>query len=534
MSSKNSFLKGAAVLVAANFIVKFIGVIYKIPLGNLIAGDGMAYFSAAFEIYQLLLAFSTAGLPVAVSKMVSESYALGRYSEVNKIFKVALATFVGVGLFGSFIMYCGAGFFSELIEMPMAKLSIQVLSPAVFFFSIVAIYRGYFQGMQNMNPTALTQILEAVFKLFIGIGLTIVVINLGFSSEVQSATAIFGTTFSTIIAATLLILIYRSKLNREKVINNELLGGEIRTSKRIVSDLIKIVIPVTIGSLVVNLTGFLDLFLIMNRLVASGVSEQVAEFAYGSYKGYAYTLFNLPPSIIASVNVTLIPIISAAFAVGDREKLQYIINKALKVIIIFTLPCAVGLMSIPGPILTMLYPTKPDEVAIATPLLLLLGLATLWTTLSSLTTVMLQAAGKINLPIISIIVGGVIKLISNYILIGNPNIGIIGATISTNLCYFVMLIINMHNIKKYTQTKISLVDSFARPILSAVLMGVATITSFKLLNNVLSLSNSVSTVITIGVAAVVYLFLIIFTGAITKEDLNLIPGGSKLSRLIRR
>ena len=532
MSNKNSFIKGAVILVAANFIVKFIGVIYKIPLGNLIGGEGMAYFGASFEIYQMLLAFSTAGLPVAVSKMVSESYALERYSEVNKIFKVSMLTFVGVGILGSVLMFYGAGFFARITELPLAEMSIKALAPAVFFFSIVAIFRGYFQGMQNMNPTALTQIVEAVCKLVIGIGLTVIMLNLGYDSEYLSASAILGTTISTVIAALLLVLIYNSKLNRKKVSVLNRKGGDVRTSKRIVYDLIRIVIPVTLGSLVVNLTGFLDLFLIMNRLGDAGISDSMANFMYGSYKGYAYTLFNLAPSIIASVNVTLIPIISSAFALNDKEKMQGIINKAMKIIVIFALPCAVGLTVLPQPILMLLYPTKPEEVAIATPLLMGLGIATLWTTLASLTTAMLQASGKVNLPIVSIAIGGTIKIVANYILIGIPNIGIFGAVISTNLCYLVIMILNISNIKKYTQTKISFKSTFAKPVFASILMGIATILSHNLLSAILP--TSVATIFSIIIAGIVYLVLIISIGAITESDLSLIPGGSKLSRLIKK
>lgn len=534
MSNNKSFVKGAFVLVIANFIVKSIGVIYKIPLGNLISGDGMAYFSAAFDIYLLLLAFSTSGLPVAVSKMVSESLALKRYSEVNKILKVSLITFVGIGLIGSLLMYCGAGFFAEMVGMPLAKISIQCLAPAVFSFSIVAIFRGYFQGMQNMNPTALTQVLEALTKLIIGIGLTKLLLWDGFSSEYLSAGAITGTTVSTFVAMFLLIMIYFSKINKKRVKKFEKLGGTCRSSKEIVSDLIKIVIPITIGSLVINLTGFLDLLLIMNRLTAVGMPVVEAEFAYGSYKGYAYTIYNLPPSIIASINVTLIPVISSAYALKDYEKLQFIINKAMKIISIFVLPCAVGLMILPGPILKLLYTSKVSEVAIATPLLAILGFATIWTTLASLTTVILQATGKINLPIFAMFIGCLVEIISNFILFSFPEIGITGAPISTNLCYITIFSINLYNIKKHTKLNFNIQDIAVGPIVSAFCMGTITFITYKLLNFIPFVSGNFATIIAIIASAVSYFLFIVKLGTITKQDLELIPGGNKLSRFIKK
>lgn len=527
MSNKNAVFKGAIVLVIANFIVKFIGVIYKIPLGNLIAGDGMAYFSAAFEIYSLLLAVSTAGLPVAISKMVAESYALKRYSEVNKIFKVSIITFICVGIVGFIIMYKGSSFFASLIKMPLAELSIKALSPSIFFFCIISVYRGYFQGQNNMNPTAFTQIVEAVTKLVVGIGLTIILLNDGFSSEYLSASAILGTTISTIIATLILALIFNSKINKKRMARNKLRGGDCRTSKELLVDIIKIVIPITIGSLVGNLTGFLDLFLIMDRLVLTGVSSEVAEFAFGAYKGYAFTLFNLPVSIIASVNVTLIPLISAAYALSDRERLQYIIDKSLKIVVLFALPCAVGLMTIPNQILTTLYPSKFEEVAVATPLLASLSFALIWVTLSSLTTVILQSTGKMNLPIVSIIIGSFIKISSSYVLIGIKSIGILGATISTSLCYLSILIINSYYIRKYTNAKINIIDSLCRPIIASISMGIVTFFTYKLLILVPFINVSIATILTIAISGVAYIAFVILTKSVTKEDIDLIVSRKK-------
>lgn len=532
MTKKNSFFKGAVLLVAANFIVKFIGLIYKIPIGNLLGGEGMGYFGAAFEVYQMLLAFSTAGLPIAVSKMVSESYALERYKEVNKIFKVSMISFIGIGFIGFLLMFFGASTFANMTEMPLAKYSIMALSPAVFFFSIIAILRGYFQGLQNMIPTAITQILEALTKLIVGIGLTILLLNLNFATEYLSAAAIMGTTISTVVAATLLIVIYNKKSNRNFVISLNEKGGQCRSFDKICKELIKIAVPVTIGSFVVNLTGFLDLFLIMNRLIASGVSDETAQFMYGSYKGYTHTLYNLPISIIASINVTLIPIMSSAYALKDHEKLASITNKAFKVITIFALPCAIGFIVLPNEILTLLYPSKLEEVAIAGPLLRGLGVATIWTSLASLATPMLQAVGKVNLPILSILIGGVVKLIANYILIGIPSIGINGAVIATNLCYFTIMVINMYNLVRHTSIKINVREMVIRPVISALCMGVVAFFVNILLSSVLK--SSIATILTIGISGVSYFVFILVFGAINKSDLALIPFGSKLSKLVRR
>lgn len=532
MSNNNSFVKGAVVLVAANFIVKLIGLIYKIPLTNLIGAYGMNFFNSAYEVYLMLIAFSTAGLPIAVSKMVSESHALGRYSEINKIIKAALISFGTIGLLSTFLMFFGAQGFADMINSPLTVYSIAALAPAVVFFSVVAILRGYFQGLQNMKPTAITQVCEALTKVSVGILLAVITLNLGLGVEIVSAAAIFGIVISVLVACVMLICIYNSKTNKEKIAQFKALGGQERDNKKIIKDLIIIAIPVTLGAFVVNLTGFLDLFLIKNRLADIGYTIIEADTLYGAYRSYAHTVYNLPISIMATVNVTIVPVIASAFALKDFARLEEIINKAIKVIIILALPCAVGLFVLPGQILSLLFPSQPQDIIMATPLLRMLSTAVVFTGLSSMLTSILQATGKVNLPIVSVFFGGLVKLTFNYILIGNPNIGINGGPISTNLCYITILTMNLFFIKKHTNAKIAFKTSVVKPVISALLMGVIAYLSYDILNKFAP--NSISLVVTIVLSGLSYCVLILVTGAIDDTDFDFIPGGNKLKKLMKK
>jgi len=527
-------LKGAFILVLANFIVKFIGVIYKIPLTNLIGGYGMGFFNSAFEIHQMLLAFSTAGLPVAVSKMVSESNALGRHDEVQKIFRVVLVSFSVIGILFTALMFFGAPGFSHLIKSDLTKYSIMALAPSIFFYAIISIFRGYFQGHENMVPTASTQVIEAIFKLFVGISLAYYLIKIGMGMEHVSAGAIFGTTAGTIVAAIILIAIYFSPKNRRKraELRERDLTGECRSSKKIFTDLIKIVVPVTAGSLVVNLTGFLDLFLIMSRLGDIGFSEAAATTIYGTYKSCAQTLFNLPPSIITSINVSVIPAVAAAFVLGNRDRLQHIIGTALRVVSLFAIPCAVALCVFADPILHLLFPrVAAEEIAIATPLLRIMGIASLWASVSGLSTAALQAVGRVKLPVLSMAIGGCIKLAANYFLVGTPSIGITGAPIGTNLCYLAIMIINLTFLYKTTNVSINIKSFVIKPIISAAVMGALALVIRYFLAQIMP--SSIATIIMLLLAIVIYFAVLMLVGGLRAEDIAMVPGGRRIIKLLR-
>ena len=528
-SKTKSVVKGALLLVLANIVVKAIGVFYKIPLGNILGEEGMGYFSSAFEIHQLLLAISTAGLPVALSKMISESYALGRYNEIRRIHKTTLIGFLIVGIATTLLMYFGAGAFSSMISSSLAIYSIKALAPSVFFVVIVSIFRGYFQGLQMMTPTASTQVVEAVIKLAVGIALALFLADLGYGQEILSAGAIFGVTVSTLCAAIILMIIYALSKQRKLINSMPCEDKTARSSKRILIDIIKIAVPVTAGSMVVNLTGFLDLFLIMSRLIQGGMTETAATALYGTYKGFAQTIFNLPPSIITSINVSIIPAIAAATTLKNFSRRKHLIESSLKIVILLSVPFAIGISMFSSPILAILYPMQPQAAQMAAPLLSVLGIATITVSVASLTTAVMQGMGKVVVPVLNLLVGGSIKLLCNYFLVGIPSIGIYGAPFGTNLCYLATMILNLYFLSKYLDTRFNIYKIFIKPLFAGAIMGVSAYFVNKLL--LMYMDTRLAFLLVVVFCVVIYAVLVFALRIVEREDILSMPLGKKLVRL---
>lgn len=535
--SEGTLYKGAFLLLVANFFVKIIGILYKVPLTNMVGTYCMGFFNQAFEVQQVFLSFSTAGLPVALSKMVSESNSLGRFRETRKIFRVVLTTFAIVGLVGSLLMFFGSSLFANMIETPLTKYSLMALAPAMLFLSLTASIRGFFQGHNRMEPTAITQVIEAVVKVGLGIGLAYLFMKSGLNAEYVSAGAIFGTTFSTLTATLLmasLFVFFAKRLEPYKAVHAS--GVQVddtcRSTWQILKYAIGIIVPITIGSIVVNLTSFLDLFLIMRRLGDIGLSSETATSVYGAYKSCAQTLFNLPPSIITSVNLSFIPAASAAFVRRNTKGLNNICTKAVKLVMIFAVPCSVGLMVFAKPILTLFYPSIPEDVALATPLLRILGFASLFVSIASLLTALLQAVGKMKLPLVSMAAGGAVKLVINYILVGIPAIGITGAPVGTALCYVVMAAMNIWFLRKYSGVQPNLLRSIIKPLMAAVAMGGAGYLLYWLLEK--AVGTNVSIIISLIFCVCIYFVVLLLIGGITPSDVAGLPGGKKLSIIVAK
>ncbi len=526
----NSIATGATILVAANFIVKIIGVIYKIPLANILDEKGNAYLGSAYEIYQLMLSIFASGGALAVSKMVSESMARQRYSEVRKFIRLMMIMFIVMGTLGTMIMFLGSGVFSQYVSDPDSRYCMMVLSPALLFLSISCVFRGYFQGLQNMKPTAISQVVEATFKLAIGIGLGAFLVRAGVDAKFVAAGAISGTSISTVIGASLLAILYFLPFNRQQLRSLKERGGEERSTGKLLRTFWRIAIPLAASALVVNLTGTLDLFLIYDRLQASGLDTEAATIAYGGYKGYAQTLFNLPPSIISSLNISILPALSAALVRKDRARVQSVASRALKLVIVLALPCAVGLSVLAGPIQRMLFPNQLDGIPAVTPLLRLLGIASFWACLSTVTTVLLQSAGKMRIPVYSLIVGGVIKLTTNYFLI--PVIGMAGAPIGTILCYLVIFFINIYSFRRTVPIRLHIVKMSVRPAISCLVMALAGLASQTALTSVLG--DRLATLVAILVSALVYGLLMLLMGGINADDVHHLPKGRTIARLLTK
>lgn len=527
-SKKQTFLQGAMVLIFANAVVKVIGAIFKIPLTNLIGDDGMGLFTVAYNLYTFMFVLSTAGLPVAVSKMVAEANALGRPKEVRRIVEIAFITFVTIGAVASLIMFFGAGAFVNFIKNDMAYKAVLAISPAVFFVAISSTFRGYYQGMSNMYPTAISQVIESVFKLVAGFGLAYIAIRANLGLEWAAAGAIGGVTIGTVFSA--LYLILKRKKGRVRD-NDAVLSTKARSRKKLLFNLIRIVVPVTIGASVLSLTNFIDMAVVMNRLQDVGYSAKEANRLYGAYSSMAVTLFNLPQTLITALSISIIPAISAAFAQKNYRLGAKTIESSTRITVMMALPCAAGLTVLSGPILSLLFYKQPRGVETATPLLSILGMAVLFVGLVSLTNSILQAIGSANVPVVTMFIGGLVKLTTNYILVGNPNVNIHGAPIGTTLCYLTITILNLFAIAKITHCLPRFHKTFVKPAIATVGMASACFIVYKLFSGIIG--SKLSVLLAIGVSAVVYILLLLSVRALEKEDVLMMPKGEKLVKILR-
>ena len=524
--NKQNFLGGTVILTAAVVLVKLISACYKIPLGNILGDEGMGHFMAAYNVYALLLTLSTAGLPLAISKLVAEARTEGRLNQSRRYFRVGMRLFVALGLLGTAFMFFFAGPISEALSDTLTYSSIRVLSVSVLCVCIMSAIRGYTQGQSNMYPSAWSQVIEALFKLIVGLAAAWYLLKKGLGVEFGAAGAIFGVSCGT-VAALLYMLLWLARHRRDDPPSADRPEADGVLFRRI----LVIGIPITIGAAGMSLLTLLDQALILGRLQSAlGMTERAASALYGQYT-FGMNLFNLPSSFIPPITMSLIPAVSAAIVQKNDRQVNRIVSSSMRIIALFALPAGVGLSVLAGPILQLLYPAQAEAAAAATYHLQLLGIASIFVCLMLLTNSILQAHGKERVPIVTMVIGGIVKVLMNYFLVADPGINVKAAPISTLVCYALISALNLCAVSRVIAEKPNYFRLFAKPILSSVLMGACAYYSYALLSA--RLPNSVSVLGAICLAGVFYLALVVLLRVITRDDLALLPKGEKIAGFLR-
>ena len=508
MEKRQSFIYGTFILLCANILVKIIGAIFKIPLTNLIGASGMGTFSVAYNLYVIMFSVSTAGLPVAISKLVSEANATNKSSDVPRIIKCAFVVFFGISLILTILVLVFAGEICNLISNQSSYFSILAVAPSIFLITIVSILRGYYQGHHNMTKTAVSQIIEALFKLLVGYFFADYLIKVGYSVEIASAGAIFGVTFGTFLSAIYLcvnILFFRKKYTKKPV----------TSYKKIRQNLFQIAIPITLGTLMLSLTSLVDMFTIMNRLTSIGISENLANDLYGAYN-MSLTLYNLPQTIVMAISVSIIPILSENYIKKNYINVKKMLNSALFIAVLIALPCSVGFITLSEEILSFLYYKRPEDVIMAAPILVILGVSVVFVSITSIINASMQAMGKPLLPIKAISVGILVKLVVNFVTLANPSINISGAAMGSACCFFVIAVLNVREIRKLTSSSIDMGKIFIRPLIASILMG---LTLTQISEN---LTGRFAVLMLIAIGGAVYFLVLIIIGGFNSKDLALI------------
>ena len=534
-SKKQNFLRGAAILTAASLFARLLGALFRIPVFNILDDAGAGAYQATYQVYMVILSISTAGVPVALSRLISSANATGKTGLVKRYFSVALPAFALLGLVLMVVMFTFAESFARFIGTSYAAPGIRVLAPAVFFAGIVSVYRGYAQGFENMIPTAMSQAAEAFCRMAFGVAIAMMLDGRGYASEIVSAGSVTGVTIGLAVCIPILMY-YRGKINRTlalQVSDNAGAPGK----KSVLKQILKVSVPITLGSSFMAVVTLITTSVLLGRLQHGlGLSETAASGYFGQYTR-ALTIFNLPTAVIVPMAVTIVPAIAEALANKRRGMATTIMQSSVKIVNMIAMPAAAGMVVLASPIMIALY---NDTREIPATILTILGAASFFVCFQLVTTAILQANGHERITMVTLPIGGTLQIAINYVLVGNPNIGIIGSAVGVLVCFAVVCVLNVAFIVKRVKERPKFVAVMLRPLLCAAVMALAAYSTYGLLFRVGSsmlgggrFAVIVCLAASILVAAVVYLVLIIVTRTITREDMKLIPKGEKLANFLR-
>ena len=531
---KRSFVAGAAVLAAAGLLVKFIGAVYHIPLANLVGVDAMRYYDIVYRYYTWLLVISSAGLPTAISKLVSERVTLGDYKGGRQVFKTAFRLLLLVGIFTSLFMYFGADLLSGIsypkdasLEIAKQALSFRALAPALLFVSLMCAYRGYLQGMQQMTGTAVSQIAEQLFKLAAGFALAKLLLKYG--PEYAAMGALIGVSISELFALIIIFVFYIRR--RQRFIEPQSTQKFQTSSLPISRQILMIAVPVTIGASVMPLTGILDSALIIRTLEGIGYSVEAAGEAYSLLYSYVTRVINMPAVLTVALAMSLVPAISSYTAKKEFRLVKSAALTGMKLALIIGTPCAVGLYVLAEPILGMLYSSLTKvQLSVASDLMRTACVGVVFLSLVQALTGVIQGLGKPYVPVINLVFGGFLKVVTLLVLMRRPEINIQGAAVSTVVCYGAAGILDIVYLVRKTGLRLNIFDVFIKPIASSALMGLAVYALYAFL--IAHISPTLATLIAVMLGVALYAAAFIGLRMLNTEDLAFIPGGSRLKALM--
>ena len=547
---KQTFLQGTAVLAMATVLVKLMGFLFKVPLNNIIGEDGFGYFNTAYDVYNVLLMISTTGLPVAMSRMISQAQTLGNHAQIKRIYRTSLYVFLTIGMVGSL----GMLFFCRQLSVMVTTnenswAAIAALAPCVLLICLVSAYRGFFQWQSNMTPTSVSQIFEAVTRLVVGLGLAWLVMKLTGEAAVRAQGIVLASgetaqdygditlaAGGAILGVTLGSLISVVYLHHKFRQSNQILslgGGTAKSTRSTMKELLSIAVPITLGSAGLQIINLFDTMIYMRRLTgALQWTEKMADSAKGVYN-FCQTVFALPCSFIPTITIAVIPAITASLTRKDLAEAKATSESSVRTMALIAMPCAAGLFVMAEPVIRLLCSTyTEDKIQLAATMLAILGLTVIFNSLVLLLNAIMQAHGDVVTPVVNMLIGGIIKIIVNYILVGQPNLNIVGAPIGTFICYISITALDLIAMKRHISARPAIFKNIIRPGLASAIMGAATFMVYRVLSNAIS-SWKLACLLSLAFAVVLYAVLVVFLRCLTYEDCMLLPKGEKIAKILR-
>ena len=599
---KQSMMNGAMILVASTILVKIIGVIFKLPMTDMLGTVGRGYFNSAYEVYTPIFSIAMSGLSVAVLKMVADAAAKGQYGETLRVQKVSKKVFFFVGLAGMLFMFAITYPYAKYIANVRNIPALLCIAPSIFFCYYMSAYRGYYEGRANMMPTGISQVIEALGKLCFGLLFIKIIQTVGMSqynagmlaSDGAGATvfgafvtnnieangaivpwaaagAVFGVTCGS-IASTIFLAIY-FRIRGTGFTKEELERTPCdKTDKELARTMIKIAIPMIISALVLNITNLIDTATIQARLktavgspegfeyiktmfktsfdaaIARGrlnIAEknEVIKYLWGSY-GMALDFKGLVPMITVQLGLSSLPALATAWTQEKRDEIKNIIETVLRMAMLIAMPVGGGMAVFARPILTIIYGrgSSSDSIDIVAPIMAIYGVAMLVIGVSTPITNMLQAIGRSDIPAKTVCVAAVLKIVCNYIFVGNYHINIFGALIGTVLFYVTVVAVNLNRLIKLTASRVSWVNVLLRPLACAGLSLAGAFGVYSLAIRLLPAGsaqsilngNTFATLAAIAAAVIIYVVAVLLLKAIRKDDIITLPGGKKIVSILEK
>ena len=531
---KTSFLKNVVVLLVAHIFIKIIGVINKIYLTNKqgFGDEGNAIYSSAFQIYALFLTISSMGIPNAVSKIVSERLAVGDSKGAHKTFKIAIIAFGLLGFALSLFLFLFAETMAEQwLQIPEAKLSLLALSPAIFFTSITAVIKGYFNGRENLNIGANSQTIEQIFRTIITITLIeFIAQTTGFDTRVMAGGAAVATTLSEIIC---FVYLYKYYTSVKREIANEIrrsVNYKYKGIRKTIKEILTVSVPMSIGPIISGINRNIDSLTIIRGL-KKFMSETEAKLEYGILCGKIDTLVSFPLSFNSAFTSTLIPVVSSAKASNDFSGANSKIRFSMLISVLIGIPSTVGMIVFAKPILELLFPNQPSGEL----LLQISSVSITFIMLNQNINSILHGLGKTMVPTVILVFGSAIKLLLNTILVQiNPNEFILGGTagaaLSTVVSHIFTCTLSMFMVKKYVNIQFGLKD-FIKPILATLMMGICTIFAYNKLLCIIS--EKVCILLTLLIAITIYFLFILVLKVFSEDEIKKIPFGSAIYNVLK-
>lgn len=526
---KQNFLQGTMILALGTIIVKVLGLLYKVPLNNTVGVLGNSYFNTAYKVYDVLLMISTTGLPVAMSRMISQAQTLENYAQIRKIYRTALRVFLCIGLVGMLGM---AVFCRQLSVMVTTDTSswaaILALSPCVLLVCLVSAYRGFFQGQTNMTPTSVSQIFESLCRLVFGLGLAWIIMKKANNPIYAAAGAICGVTIGSLVSA----LYLRANFKRSSAILSRA-GGTAKSTRDTMKELLAIAVPITLGAAGLQLINLFDTIIFMRRLrFALSYTAEQANYLKGIYD-FQLTVFAMPCALIMPITISAIPNITAALTRKDPAAAKQTEESALRVMSLIAAPCTVGLFFMSAPIVRLMCTQyTADDVQLGGIILSILGLAVIFDAMVLVLNAFMQAHGDVTTPVINMLIGGILKVIINFFLVAVPSLNIIGAPIGTLLCYACIAVLDLIAMRRSVQTKPAVFRNIVRPLVASILMGAATFLIYRVLETALG-SAKLACLAALAAAVVIYCVLVVFLRCLTYDDYMLLPKGEKIVKILK-